>query len=417
MEGTKRNVEEIRTDIINAFRKSGDLYAHLRDEDDENDCPEMHGVPTYFVLKKTDKQRSILNICDNYYKYAIDLLTNNEWTINGDTITHDGEKPIRWRITGQSYTKKPGAGSRGTTKNNKGTSFELYMVNSDILSNLVAKIAYSANRIKDAQSSLHYEDISHIGGSNTRTNQSLDSITSANPLKHGGKNIADVIIKGENDLPISLKYTEKSNDVITLWNMGLYGGKCTYENMMAFISKFFNKEDLGDNKSIIENALIVFMPDKGRLSRSEWESIKNQNGKSSSYIDIPNSNIINEKYIKSILRFAWGIDYYLVAGEGRNNQVCGFWVDKNAVENIISGTLTDIKIIIPLSSKMLGISFELNGIHYRIDMRDRRGANRFTAGEVVFDKGLNMKDIMSINIPSLQTYPPELTPEIRKQIG
>lgn len=415
-EGIKQNKDQIRQDIISSFQKFGDLYIHLRDEDNDEDCPEMHGESTYFVLKKTGGQRNILNICNNYYSYAMKLLQDNGWTVTSDVLTHPDEKPIKYRSTGQSYTSKPGPGSRGTTKNNAGSSFEMYLANSTVGPELVAKIAYAANRLSDSHSALHYESIEHVGGANTPTKQSLDGIRNANPSKHGGSNVADIIIKGEKDLPVSLKYTKSGSDVITLWNMGLYGGRCTYENMLTFINKFFNKENPGEYKDVIENTLSTFMPDGKQLSKQEWNELKKANAKTGSYIDI-NPRDIDENYIKDILRFAWGTDYYLVAGEGRNNQIAGFWVDSSSVESIISGSLVDVKLIIPQTTKMLGISFELNGIHYRIDMRDRAGSNKFTAGEVVFDKGLKLNDLMSIKIQSLQTYPPEITPELRKQIG
>lgn len=417
MEGIKRNKEEIRADIIATFQKFPDLIMHLRDEDDDNDCPEMHGVPTYFVLKKTSGQRNILNICDKYYKYAIKLLEDNGWIISSNELTHTDEKPIKYGSTGQSYSKKPGPGSRGTTKNNAGSSFEMYLANSSIGAELVAKIAYKAGRKDDSYSALHYHDIEHVGAANTFTKQSLDNIAHAKAINHGGKSIADIIIKGDKDLPVSLKYAKTPTDIITLWNMGLYGGKCTYENMFRFICKFFKDEDPGEYLEPIENALKLFMPEGKQLSKSEWNEMKKANAKTGSYIDIPNTKNLNEKYIRDILRFAWGSDYYLIAGEGRDNRICGFWVDSKEVDNILSGSLRDVKLIVPQTTKMLGISFDLNGIHYRIDMRDRAGSNKFSAGEVVFDKGLKLSDLMSINISSMETYPPGISPELAKEIG
>jgi hypothetical protein len=105
---------------------------------------------------------------------------------------------------------------------------------------------------------------------------------------------------------------------------------------------------------------------------------------------------IDVDYIKDIIRYGFRTDYYMV-GENKN-EIYGTWIDEKKVDTIVSGPLTDITLIVPNTTKLIGIEFKLNGVTYRISMRDRNSKFKFTAGEIVLQNGLTYKMLTNMGI-------------------
>lgn len=388
-----------RDDILNIFREEHELIKYLRDEDDDKNCPEKDGYNTYFVLMKATAKRNKICIVEKYWTEAKSLLMKHGWMFNGDNITKNNIT-IPFRTTGQTYTNKPGAGQRGTTEHNSGNQFE---------NNLSKHPEICVAIIKDIDKLRSYDghdDIDEnasckkIGGVNTRTKTTLIDIKKqgAKTLlnKFQAKDVADImVLQNNHQIPLSLKRPKPGSKTITLWNMGLYilPNKTPYECAVEYMKAFLkDKSDDSEYITMVKNVLNMFMGTK--WDRDTWKNQKLLKGQS--YIPIHN-NELDVDYIKDILRYGYRKDYYMIGGE--KNEIYGTWIDEEKVETILNGPLTDVSLIVPNTTKLIGIQFKLNGVTYRISMRDRNNRFKFTAGEIVLTNGLtyNMLKNMGIN--------------------
>ena len=389
-----------REDIIAIFSENPELSKYLRDEDDNRNCPEMNGFSTYFVLMKNSAKRNKLRIVERYWIEAKNILIKNGWGINDGMLTKKNIS-MPFTTTGQTYTNTPGTGRRGTTENNSGNSFEKELgANPQKCIRLIKKIDEKRNY--DGNSDLNdYDDAKCeiLGGKNTRTKTSLLDIQKdgAKKLLRGfqPKNIADLVLTQNNhQIPLSLKRPTPGSSTITLWNMGLYvipnktSYECAVEYMRAFLK---DKSEDGEYITIVKNVLNMFMGTK--WDRDTWKDHKSLKGQS--YIPIKESEL-DVEYIKDIIRYGYRKDYYMV-GETKN-EVYGTWIDEHKVDTIVSGPLTDVKLIVPNTTKLIGIEFKLNGVTYRISMRDRSKRFKFTAGEIVLPNGLTYKMLINMGM-------------------
>ena len=394
-----------REDIIAIFSENPELSKYLRDEDDNVNCPEMNGFSTYFVLMKNSAKRNKLRIVQRYRVEAKNLLIKNGWSVDGmginDGILTKKNITMPYTTTGQTYTNTPGTGRRGTTENNSGNKFEKELgANPQKCIMLIKKIDDKRNYTGNSDLN-PYEDAKCevLGGKNTRTKTSLLDIQKygAKKLLRGfqPKNIADLVLTQHNhQIPLSLKRPTPGTSTITLWNMGLYviPNKSSYECAVEYIRAFLkDKSEESEYINIVKTVLNDFMGTQWDIDTwTKHKSLSKQ-----SYFPMKESDI-DVNYIKDIIRYGFRTDYYMV-GENKN-EIYGTWIDENKVDTIVSGPLTDITLIVPNTTKLIGIEFKLNGVTYRISMRDRNSKFKFTAGEIVLQNGLTYKMLTNMGI-------------------
>ena len=409
----KRIVKE----VIKTYLK--ELSDHLRDEKDLNRCPEMDGNKTWVVIgrgpenklsnlntlrirysdglqqvnhvyKELEKIGRIVNFSKSSGLYLKDYVVDG---MSSRFSINDLIKPIKIKETGQTYSEEPGPGNRS-----KDGNFEKMMGKRNTLREICTRVAENANLKKDADI-LKDSQLIHVGKRNTRTYFDLDrnTFSKTDLISRGSTNIADYIFISPQGLAIgaSLKNLDRKNGFIA--NFGT-GTDNPVEREIKFL-EFFLKDKLSKAswKDKFVKAMENFYPENQirKLDNpSDWLEIKMIEEAREDLrelrepIDITKD--VNGEAIEEMLRFAWGLNYYVVVKTG--SKIHGFYMDEDSLEKLTGNRIKSATLHLPVARKHMSIKVELQGdISYEIRLRDRNAKMNLNTLEITFPKGENVK--------------------------